>query len=222
MIIISASSLSLFQDCPRCFYLQVKEGIARPKGIPMPLYNKMDILIKNYFDHFRVKGLLPPQLVNKVEGKLFDNLELLKKWRFWKTGLSFEDKFANVRLVSALDDCLVSDDNFFIPLDYKSKGEVKENSHIFHQTQLDIYTWLLDENGYPTKNVGYLVFFAPQNILSNNLIKFEITPKKIETSKENAKEIFYKALNVLNSDKIPEKHENCEYCHWFEDIHDIL
>lgn len=219
-MIISASSLALFLECPRCFYLQVKEGIGRPKGIPMPLYNKMDLLIKDYFDKYRLKGELPPQLINKVEGKLFDNLELLKKWRFWKTGLNFKDKNADVTLVGALDDCLVSE-NYFLPLDYKSKGDIKEDSHIYHQTQLDIYTWLLDENGYPTKNVGYLVFFAPLEIKSNNLIKFDIIPKKIETSKERAKEIFYKAVSLLKG-SVPKKHQECEYCRWVEDVHDIL
>ncbi len=221
MIILSASSLALLGECPRCFYLQVKEGIRRPQGIPMPLYTKMDLLIKDYFDGFRKNGELPPQLEGLVEGKLLDNQELLRKWRNWRTGPVFEDKKADAKIVSALDDCLVSDDNFFIPLDYKSKGEIREDSHVFHQNQLNIYTWLLDENGYPTKDVGYLVFFAPLKINSNNTIKFDIIPKRIDTSKEKAKELFYKAVNLLNG-PIPEKHENCDYCRWFNDIHDLI
>mgnify|MGYP001615034827 FL=1 len=221
MIILSASSLALFNECPRCFYLQVKEGIRRPQGIPMPLYNKMDFLVKNYFDGFRAKGELPPQLEGLVEGKLFDNQELLKKWRNWRTGLTFIDKKADAKLVSALDDCLVSEDNRFLPLDYKSKGEIRDDSHIFHQNQLNIYTWLLDENGYPAKDVGYLVFFAPLEIQNNNLIRFDIIPKRIETSKDNARELFYKAVNLL-AGPMPEKHENCDYCRWIGDVHDIL
>jgi len=220
MITLSASSLALFNECPRCFYLQVKEKLGRPKGIPLPLYNKMDLLVKRYFDKFRVQGKLPPQLVDKVEGRLFDNMEILKKWRSWRTGLRFYDKNADIQLVSALDDCLVSD-NYFIPLDYKSKGDIREDSHIFHQVQLDIYTWLLDENGYPTKGVGYLVFFAPTEIYDNNFVKFDIVPKRLETSKENAKEIFYKAVSLL-AGPIPPKHKECDYCMWVEDVHDIL
>ncbi|MBI2003367.1 MAG: PD-(D/E)XK nuclease family protein [Parcubacteria group bacterium] len=221
MYILSASSLALFNECPRCFYLQVKEGVRRPQGIPMPLYNKMDFLVKDYFDGFRAKNELPPQLEGLVEGKLFDNQELLRKWRNWRTGLNFIDKKAGAKLVSALDDCLVSEDNRFLPLDYKSKGEIRDDSHIFHQNQLNIYTWLLDENGYPAKDVGYLVFFAPLKILNDNLIKFNIIPKRIETSKDSAKELFYKAVNVLNG-PIPEKHENCDYCRWAGDVHDII
>lgn len=221
MTILSASSLALFNECPRCFYLQVKEKIRRPQGIPMPLYTKMDLLIKDYFDGFRRNGQLPPQLEGLVEGRLLDNQELLKKWRNWRTGLAFYDKKANARLVSALDDCLMSEDNHFLPLDYKSKAEIKENSHMFHQNQLNIYTWLLDENGYPAKDVGYLVFFAPLKIHSNNLIEFDIIPKRIDTSKDSARELFYKALNLL-SGPVPEKHENCDYCRWAGDIHDII
>lgn len=221
MHLLSASSLALFGECPRCFYLQVKEGIRRPQGIPMPLYTKMDLLIKDYFDQFRAKGILPPQLEGLVEGKLLENQELLKKWRNWRTGPVFEDKKAGARIVSALDDCLISDDNFFIPLDYKSKGDIKENSHVFHQNQLNIYTWLLDENGYPTKDVGYLVFFAPLKVNSNSTIKFTIVPKRIETSKSDAIKLFYQAANLLNG-SLPEKHERCDYCRWIDDIHDLL
>ena len=213
MIILSATSLALFNDCPRCFYFQVKEGIRRPQGIPMPLYTKMDLLIKDYFDGFRSQGLLPPQLEGLVEGRLFDNQDVLRKWRNWRTGLSFIDKNAGAKIVSALDDCLVSEDGRFLPLDYKSKGEIRDDSHVFHQRQLDIYTWLLDENGYPAKDVGYLVFFAPQEVRNDNTIKFDIIPRRIETSKENAKVIFYKAVNLLNG-PLPEKHENCDYCRW--------
>lgn len=221
MKILSASSLALFKECPRCFYLQIKEGVARPKGFPMPLYNKMDLLIKKYFDGFRENGKLPPQLENKVEGKLFDNEEILRRWRNWRTGLDFIDKKADVKLVSALDDCLVSEDNHFLPLDYKSKGDIRDDSHFFHQSQLDIYTWLLDENGYPTKDIGYLVFFAPLKIQSNGLIKFDIIPRRIETSKENAKKLFYQAVSLLNG-PMPQKHEGCAYCSWVEDIHDLI
>ena len=177
---------------------------------------------KEYFDRFRAEGKLPPQLENLVEGQLFDNFELLKKWRFWKTGPSYIDKELNVQLVSALDDCLVTDDNFFIPLDYKSKASIKEDSHVFHQNQLNLYTWLLDENGYPTKDVGYLVFFAPTDILDNSTIKFDIVPKRIETSKENAKKLFYEASMLLQG-PLPLKHQACEFCAWAGmDIHDIL
>lgn len=221
MNIISASSLALLQECPRCFYLQVKEKIRRPQGIPMPLYTKMDLLIKDYFDGFRADGGLPPQLESLVEGRLLENQALLKKWRNWRTGPSFEDKNAGVRIVSALDDCLFSEDGFFIPLDYKSKGDIREDSHIFHQNQLNIYTWLLDENGYPTKEVGYLVFFAPLKINSNNTIEFNIVPKRIETSKEAAKDLFYRAASLLNG-PLPEKHTDCDYCRWLGDIHDLI
>mgnify|MGYP001615035046 CR=1 FL=1 len=221
MHLLSASSLALFNECPRCFYLQLKERVRRPQGIPMPLYTKMDLLIKDYFDGFREKGELPPQLEGLVEGRLLDNQELLKKWRNWRTGLTFEDKKAGARIVSALDDCLISDDNFFIPLDYKSKGDIREDSHVFHQNQLNIYTWLLDENGYPTKDIGYLVFFAPLKVNSNNTIKFNIVPKRIDTSKNNAKEFFYRAVNLLNG-PMPEKHGTCDYCRWIDDVHDVL
>lgn len=218
---VSATSLALFNECPRCFYLQVKEKIKRPQGIPMPLYTKMDLLVKDYFDKYRRIKKLPPQIVGKVEGELFDNFGILNQWRNWRTGLRFYDKQIGVQIVSALDDCLVTDDGFFIPLDYKSKAAIKDDSHIFHQNQLNIYTWLLDENGYPTKNAAYLVYFAPTKINDNSTVSFDIVPQKIETSKEKAKKLYYDAAMLLHG-TIPPRHQKCEYCTWAMDVHDII
>jgi hypothetical protein len=62
----------------------------------------MNILIKQYFDSYRRKRLLPPEIDGKVDGRLFDDEELLKKWRHWRAGLRFEDTVLNVALESLM------------------------------------------------------------------------------------------------------------------------
>jgi len=71
---LSPSTLNLFIDCPRCFWLHINKRIHRPRGIFPSLPSGMDNVIKTYFDKYRKKGELPPELQNQVKEKLFPAL----------------------------------------------------------------------------------------------------------------------------------------------------
>jgi len=121
-IYLSPSALNLFLDCPRCFWQEKNLGIKRPRGIFPSLPGGMDLVIKKYFDLYRKKGMLPPELEGKVEGKLYPEMDILERWRSWKhTNLKYEDESSGAVLSGALDDCLL-DKGFYIPLDYKTRG----------------------------------------------------------------------------------------------------
>lgn len=79
-IMLSPSTLNLYLECPRCFWLDKIKGIKRPRGIFPSLPSGMDLVIKNYFDKYRLKGELPEEIKNKIKGKLFPDMETLKKW----------------------------------------------------------------------------------------------------------------------------------------------
>src|SRR5262245_14027411 len=67
---LSPSTLNLFVDCPRCFWLALRKKIRRPSG-PFPsLPVGMDSVIKKYFDTFRGQDGLPVILKNAFRGKL--------------------------------------------------------------------------------------------------------------------------------------------------------
>jgi hypothetical protein len=70
MIRLSPSSLNLFLDCPRCFWLYVNKGIRQPSIPVATITTGLDKVIKEYFNLYRPKGTLPPFLENKVPGKL--------------------------------------------------------------------------------------------------------------------------------------------------------
>ena len=219
---LSPSKLNLYLECSRCFWLQENEVAHRPSGIPPVLHTTFDGLIKDYFDKYREQDKLPPEIDGKVEGKLLSDEDLLKKWRYWKTGLFYEDEKINARLQGALDDCLVTDDGFYIPLDYKTKGGkfLKDDAHKWHQHQLDIYTLFLESNGYKTKGIAYLVFFNAVELKEGVLVKFNVTPREVETSIENAKKLFETAVNLLQG-KTPPRHSQCQYCSWGTEIADL-
>jgi len=229
---LSPSTISLYKECKRCFWLQLKQGIYKPRGIFPSLPGGMDSVIKVYYDKFRgTKTGLPPELVGKVNGKLYDDQRLLSSWRSRTGGLTYFDDKLNAKLLGLLDDCLVIDEGgpsaspsglrsgqvarSYVPLDYKTRGwEPKEDSSDFYQHQLDIYEFLLQANGMATKGLGYLVYYHPIEVRENGVVQFEVTPKAMKTDPQRAKKLFEEAVKLLRSDEIPKPSAKCEFCPW--------
>jgi len=232
MIRLSPSTLSLYKECSRCFWLQLNEKVARPRGIFPSLPSGMDIVIKKYFDKYR--GALPPELDGKIDGVLMDDMPLLNKWRNWRTGLEYRDKERDAVLFGALDDCLVKStparggsalggkSKHYMPLDYKTRGFPPQDgaSEEYYQHQLDAYTLMLAENGYRVGSHAYLVYYYPKEVKENGLVDFEVKPVKIQTDIERIKKMFGEAVDLLGSD-LPKEHSgganggaSCEFGLW--------
>ena len=207
------TGLSLYRECPRCFWLHYNEGVHRPRGIFPSLPGGMDLVIKKYYDKFR--GSLPPEINGKVEGNLLPDLELMEKWRNWRTGLLYVDKKLDATLFGALDECLVDNEGFYIPLDYKTRGGAPKegDSEKYYQTQLDTYAFLLNENGFKVRDFAYLVYYYPKEVKENGEVSFEVKPIKVGTDLKRAQKTFEDAVLLLQG-PIPQKHSICEYCLW--------
>src|SRR3989344_9678891 len=120
---LSPSSLSLMQECPRCFWLTQHEVWKRPSGVFPSLPSGMDRILKEHFDRFRDKGELPPELCENSHCeslKLFNNKELLKVWRNNLKGITWTDKDGNI-LHGAVDNLLTKGKKLIV-LDFKTKG----------------------------------------------------------------------------------------------------
>ncbi|MFH0889947.1 MAG: PD-(D/E)XK nuclease family protein [Candidatus Aenigmatarchaeota archaeon] len=207
---LSASSLGLMLDCKRCFWLKMVKKIDRPSGAFPSLPGGIDAVMKKHFDAYRSRGL-PPELVGKVDGKLFDDTELINKWRNWRTGLSVVDKTNNIKLVAAFDDLLVNGDKF-IPLDVKTKGwEPKIDAKDHYQHQLDVYAYVLSKNGYKVENYAYLAFYHPEIANGDGSIKFVTTVVKVDTKLEHAVKMMEEAVRIIE-EKEPKPSEKCEFC----------
>ena len=212
---LSPSTLNLFLECPRCFWLDKIKFIKRPRGIFPSLPGGMDRVIKTYFDGFRAKNALPPELNGTdFQGvKLFGDQEQLEKWRRWQTGLVYQDSDGSI-LSGALDDLLVKEGHY-IPFDYKTKGSVttEQDAVKYYQNQLNCYTLLLAENKMSTAGYGYLLYYSPKSVGENGAVHFELQVIRIATDQEKAREIFRKAAALLNGTLPPSIH-TCEYCSW--------
>ena len=212
---LSSSSLNLFKECPRCFWLRFNKKITRPAGIFPSLPSGMDAILKNHFDAFREKGLLPPELVQEhIKEKLFDDVELLKVWRNNRKGIEFTDSKGNM-LRGAVDDILVKGKKLVV-LDYKTRGfPLKENTAAMYEDQLNIYNFLLRKNGYSTEDYGYLLFYYPTEVNENGEVIFETELVKLQISIREAEKLWKDALKCLEGE-IPESSEDCGFCKWLE------
>ena len=199
------------KECSRCFWLDKHMVWKRPSGIFPSLPSGMDGILKTHFDKFRDKGLLPPELCNNnhcEDMKLFDNHELLKKWRNNLQGIRWEDKDGNT-LFGAVDNILTKGKKLIV-LDYKTRGyALKEDTADHYQNQLDIYNFLLRKNGYKTEDYAFLLFYVPKEVMETGEVIFDTELVKRKINIKNAEDIFDKAIKLLNSD-CPEN--SCVWC----------
>lgn len=211
---LSPSSLSLYMECPKCFWLYKVKGIHRPKQT-FALQNNFDAILKKYFDKFREMNKMPPEISGKIEGELFKNQELLNKWRnALNPSLVYKHPEYNFALVGGIDDCLF-DGEYYIPIDFKTTGSSNFhfNSERYYQHQLDIYNFLLESNGFKTKKIAYLVYYKPEEVIANGVIQFQIVVKRMETSDKRVKNLFEEGIKTLLG-PAPKSHSECEYCSW--------
>lgn len=213
---LSPSSIGLFEECPRCFWLQVKKNIRRPPS-PFPsLPGGMDLVIKKYFDRYRTSEEgLPPELIDQVEGRLFADQGKLERWRNWRIGLRWRSPELAIEVGGALDDCLVDNNGkHFMPLDYKTRGfEVKPTTSGYYQHQLDIYALLLEKNGYPINGLAWLVYYYPEAVDEFSLVRFNTKAKKMAVESRRAEATLKKAGEVL-AGPMPASSPECGFCSW--------
>lgn len=208
---VSPSSLNLFLECPRCFWLYVRQKISRPRPPTSTLPTGMDGLIKNHFDRYRKSEQLPPELQGKIKARPVKQ-ELLDKWRNWRIGLSYEED--NVCLRGGLDECFV-DGQIYIPVDYKTRGfALKDNTAGYYQNQLNLYALLLKKNNFKTGPFAYLVFYVLQSLSDNGEAKFDIQLIRMNADTEKAYQVFKEAGELLKQDSPPEKSLRCNFCSW--------
>ena len=213
-ITLSPATISLFKECQLCFWLLIKKGIKRPNGVFPSLPSGMDKILKAHFDKFRVKEKLPPELSELSGVRLLSNTKQLEVWRNNRKGITYEDKELGIMQLGAIDDML---DNIgkLIVVDFKTRGfPLKEDTHEIYQSQLDIYTYLLEKNGFDVEKYSYLLFYYPEKIKDNGSVSFNTKLVKMKTNPKNAENLFRNAVSLLKQDKPPEKSEDCEYCRY--------
>src|SRR5690606_27112957 len=78
---LSRSTIDLFIECPRCFYIDNKLGTARPRGPAFTLNIAVDELFKKEFDAYRMSKTPHPIMVQHgVDAVPFQH-KMIDAWR---------------------------------------------------------------------------------------------------------------------------------------------
>ncbi len=220
---ISRSKLELFMNCPRCFYIDRRLGVAQPPGYPFTLNSAVDALLKKEFDEYREKQKPHPLMVkNKINAVPFKH-DRLEEWRdSLHHGIQYCDEKKNLIITGGVDDIWVNPDGELIVVDYKATSKKDAVSldadwQISYKRQMSLYAWLFKMNGFKVHGTGYFVY---ANGLTdkpgfNHRLEFDISvlPYKIDDS--FVAEAIARAYECLNSETAPEHGAECDYCAYF-------
>jgi len=220
---LSRSKIDLFIECPRCFYLDRRRGVGRPPGFPFALNSAVDALLKQEFDTHRVKGTQHPlQKKYKIDARpvAHDDLD---KWRHTFTGVQYLHQLTNFLVFGAIDDLWINNKDEYIVVDYKATAKAEEITeldkdwHDGYKRQMEVYQWLLRQNGYQVSDTGYFVYcngiadaeaFDQKLEFRVNLIPYQGNDSWVEKTLSDIHQ-------CLNSDKIPPANPDCDYCAYF-------
>ncbi len=161
---VSRSKIELFTQCQRCFWLDTRLKITRPSTPPFNINKTIDELYKKEFDvHRKAKTPHPIMTENNLNGVVpFPHADL-DKWRYNFTGVVSLHKPTNLHVFGAVDDVWVNEGGELIVVDYKATSKAKEVSldsdwQVSYKRQMEVYQWLLRQNGFEVSNTGYFVY----------------------------------------------------------------
>lgn len=181
---VSRSKIELFMQCPRCFWLDVRLKIKRPEGPPFNINKAIDELFKKEFDAYRVKGEPHPIMrAHNLDTVPYAH-EKLDDWRETFVGVQHVHTPTNLLVFGAVDDLWVDAAGNVIVVDYKATAKDREVSidagwQISYKRQMEVYQWLLRQNGLTVNNTGYFVYTNGRLDLDGFFDKIEFRTKLI-------------------------------------------
>lgn len=150
-------------QCPRCFWLDARKAIKRPSSPPFNINKAIDELFKKEFDVHRAAGTPHPIMAdNQVKAVPYQHKDL-DKWRYNFTGVVTLHEPTNLHVYGAIDDVWVNDEGQLIVVDYKATAKQADVSidsdwQISYKRQMEVYQWLLRQNGFDVQDTGYFVY----------------------------------------------------------------
>ncbi|HUD05610.1 MAG TPA: PD-(D/E)XK nuclease family protein [Candidatus Saccharimonadales bacterium] len=218
---ISRSKIEDFVRCPRCFWLDRKLKISKPSTPPFQINKAVDELFKKEFDTYRIKGKAHPLMIEYgVEGIPYAHDDL-NKWRENFVGVQYLHQPTNLLIYGAVDDIWVNKNGELMVVDYKAtskKSEVTLDSpwQISYKRQMEIYQWLLRQNGFEVNPTGYFVYTNGRLDLDGFFDRIEFKTKVIPYTGSDSwvEPVIYKLKECLESDTMPRNNADCEYCEY--------
>jgi hypothetical protein len=217
---LSRSRLERFIECPRCFYLDRRLGIDRPPGFPFTLNSAVDQLLKKEFDKFRERGVAHPLIKKYGVDAIPIPHEKLDVWRANFKGIEYLHRPTNFIITGAIDDLWQNRRGEYIVVDYKATAKaekvdaLEEEWHEAYKRQMEVYQWLLRQNGLLVSNTGYFVYCNGDTAKEtfDAKLEFELTLIAHEGNDSWVEDTIVAAHKCLNGGQIPDPSPDCDYC----------
>lgn len=226
---VSRSKIDLFMNCPLCFYLDCRLGVARPPSFPFNLNSAVDTLLKKEFDIHRAKGR--PHPLMQAYG-LKDAVPMkhasLNDWRNTFKGIQTLNEATNFLVFGGIDDVWVNKDGELIIVDYKATAKEEKVSldkewQIGYKRQMEVYQWLFRQNGFKVSRTGYFVYcngktdreaFDAKLEFDIDIIPYTGDDSWVEKALTDMKE-------CLMLPKPPKPGTNCDFCNYRKSARDV-
>ncbi len=221
---LSRSKIDLFIECPRCFYLDRRLGVSRPQGFPFNLNSAVDHLLKKEFDaHRKAKTAHPLMLTFHIDAIPFSHAEI-DTWRENFVGVQHLHEKTNLLIFGAVDDVWVNPEGELIVVDYKSTSKESEVNldaewQGGYKRQMEVYQWLLRQNGFKVSDTGYFVYANGRRDLDsfNARLEFDIKVIPYEGDGKWIEKTLILIKKCLMDERVPSPSDNCEYCRYRTD-----
>jgi len=217
---LSRSKIDLFQECPRCFYFDNKLGTKRPPGYPFALNSAVDHLLKLEFDLHRTANKQHP-LIEKygVDARPVMH-EKLDEWRENFGGVQYAHKKTGMTVSGAIDDLWINSKKEYIVVDYKSTAKEEAITALDkdwqdgYKRQMEVYQWLLRQNGYKVSDTGYFVYCNGRTDRKafDAKLEFDITLISYTGSDNWVEKTLLDIKKCLDKNTIPPASPDCDYC----------
>jgi len=230
---MSRSKIDLFLNCPLCFYLDCRLGVARPPGFPFALNSAVDTLLKKEFDIHRAKQRAHPLMnaygLKNVVPFQHEDLDL---WRSNFKGIRFLHEKTNLLVTGAIDDIWLYENGEHkgevIIVDYKATSKEEKVSldkewQIGYKRQMEVYQWLFRQNGFKVSPTGYFVYcngkidresFDAKLEFDIDIIPYTGDDKWVEKTLIDIKD-------CLMSESKPKPAKLCDYCSYRKAARDV-
>lgn len=226
---LSRSKIDLFLECPRCFYLDRRMGVGRPPGFPFALNSAVDSLLKKEFDLYRQRGTTHPLIEQYGVDARPAAHEALDQWRQNFSGVQYLHEPTNLLIFGAIDDLWINSQNEYIVVDYKSTAKAEKITvldkewQIGYKRQMEIYQWLLRNNGLTVSDTGYFVYCNGKTDREafHEKLEFELTLVSYTGSDAWIEDALEEVYTCLVGDQIPTASQDCDYCAYREAVRDV-
>lgn len=230
---ISRSRVENFVKCPACFYMKQVEGISFPSMPGFLLNEATDVLLKKYFDRYRISQKTPPFLADRGCDHFIpfqhENFDL------WTQSMHYGAKGRmhtvvedlNLKVGGGLDDVWFNGNTRQLHIvDYKSTSQKAPDRQInlegpykeAYKRQMDLYIWVLRRMGFDVSDLGYFLYvdgdrFTDTDFIQGDsaLMEFKCSLIEYETDQSWINDTLVQIRRTLDQPCRPSHSDDCEY-----------